>query len=109
MTHFKHLPHTRSTTGGRYGGGGRRRRLGRDGCPIGSIGSEAAEHIPRGACDRGLLLLRWQAAVRAALKAMHARGELEGAPEDLALTVSMQPASEISPGEPRVPAWSPRR
>ncbi|TDU03409.1 TetR family transcriptional regulator [Streptomyces sp. 846.5] len=57
----------------------------RGGCPIGSLGSEVAESNPEARLAVASGFLRWEAAIRAGLSAMHARGELDGDPEDLAL------------------------
>jgi AcrR family transcriptional regulator len=57
----------------------------RGGCPIGSIGSEVAENNPEARLAVASGFLRWEAAIRAGLTAMHARGELDGDPDDLAL------------------------
>ena len=64
-----------------------RRMQCRGGCPIGSIGSEVAEGNPEARLAVASGFLRWQGAIRAALTAMHARGELDADPEDLALAV----------------------
>jgi TetR/AcrR family transcriptional regulator, transcriptional repressor for nem operon len=64
-----------------------RRMQCRGGCPIGSLGSEVAESDPEARLAVASGFLRWQAAIRAALTAMHARGELDADPEDLALAV----------------------
>ncbi|MFC1406323.1 MULTISPECIES: TetR/AcrR family transcriptional regulator [Streptacidiphilus] len=57
----------------------------RGGCPIGSLGSEVAENNPEARLAVASGFLRWEAAIRQGLQAMHARGELRGDPEDLAL------------------------
>jgi TetR/AcrR family transcriptional repressor of nem operon len=57
----------------------------RGGCPIGSIGSEVAETNPEARLAVASGFLRWEAAIRAGLHSMHARGELDGDPDDLAL------------------------
>lgn len=57
------------------------------GCPIGSIGSEVAENNPEARLAVASSFLRWEGAIRQGLAAMHARGELDGDPEDLALAV----------------------
>jgi len=57
------------------------------GCPIGSIGSEVAESNPEARMAVAAGFLRWEGAIREGLTAMHARGELDGDPEDLALAV----------------------
>src|SRR5579884_982376 len=64
-----------------------RRMQCRGGCPIGSIGGEVAENNPEARLAVASGFLRWEAAIRAGLSAMHARGELDGDPEDLALAV----------------------
>ncbi|GAB2724903.1 TetR/AcrR family transcriptional regulator [Kitasatospora kifunensis] len=57
----------------------------RGGCPIGSLGSEVAENNPEARLAVASGFVRWEAAIRAGLTAMHARGELDGDPDDLAL------------------------
>ena len=57
----------------------------RGGCPIGSLGSEVAETNPEARLAVASGFLRWEAAIRDGLRAMHARGELDSDPEDLAL------------------------
>jgi TetR/AcrR family transcriptional regulator, transcriptional repressor for nem operon len=57
----------------------------RGGCPIGSLGSEVAENNPEARLAVASGFLRWEAAIRTGLAAMHERGELDGDPEDLAL------------------------
>ena len=57
----------------------------RGGCPIGSLGSEVAENNPEARLAVASGFLRWEAAIREGLQAMHARGELDADPEDLAL------------------------
>lgn len=64
-----------------------RRMQCRGGCPIGSIGSEVAENNPQARLAVASGFLRWESSIREALTAMHARGELDGDPEDLALAV----------------------
>jgi TetR/AcrR family transcriptional repressor of nem operon len=64
-----------------------RRMQCRGGCPIGSLGSEVAESNPEARLAVASGFLRWEAAIRAGLAAMHARGELDADPEDLALAV----------------------
>lgn len=64
-----------------------RRMQCRGGCPIGSIGSEVAENNPEARLAVASSFLRWEGAIRQGLAAMHARGELDGDPEDLALAV----------------------
>ena len=57
----------------------------RGGCPIGSIGSEVAENNPEARLAVASGFLRWEVAIREGLRAMHARGELDADPDDLAL------------------------
>ena len=57
----------------------------RGGCPIGSLGSEVAENNPEARLAVASGFLRWESAIRTGLRAMHARGELDADPEDLAL------------------------
>ena len=57
----------------------------RGGCPIGSLGSGVAENNPEARLAVASGFLRWQAAIHEGLQAMHARGALDGNPEDLAL------------------------
>ena len=57
----------------------------RGGCPIGSLGSEVAENNPQARLAVASGFLRWEAAIRAGLRAMHARGDLDANPDDLAL------------------------
>jgi hypothetical protein len=64
-----------------------RRMQCRGGCPIGSIGSEVAENNPEARLAVASGFLRWESAIRDALTAMHARGELDADPDDLALAV----------------------
>ena len=64
-----------------------RRMQCRGGCPIGSIGSETAELNPEARLAVASGFLRWETAIREALTAMHARGELDADPQDLALAV----------------------
>ena len=64
-----------------------RRMQCRGGCPIGSIGGEVAENNPEARLAVASGFLRWESAIRDALTAMHARGELDADPEDLALAV----------------------
>jgi TetR/AcrR family transcriptional repressor of nem operon len=64
-----------------------RRMQCRGGCPIGSIGSETAEVNPEARLAVASGFLRWETAIREALTAMHARGELDADPQDLALAV----------------------
>ncbi|HTJ67144.1 MAG TPA: TetR family transcriptional regulator [Actinospica sp.] len=64
-----------------------RRMQCRGGCPIGSIGGEVAENNPEARLAVASGFLRWEEAIRAGLTAMHARGELDADPNDLALAV----------------------
>ena len=57
----------------------------RGGCPIGSLGSEVAESNPEARLAVASGFLRWETAIQAGLRAMHARGELDTDPDDLAL------------------------
>lgn len=57
----------------------------RGGCPIGSLGSEVAETNPEARLAVASGFLRWESAIRDGLRAMHARGELDTDPDDLAL------------------------
>jgi TetR/AcrR family transcriptional regulator, transcriptional repressor for nem operon len=57
----------------------------RGGCPIGSLGSEVAETNPEARLAVASGFLRWESAIQAGLRAMHARGELNADPDDLAL------------------------
>ncbi|MFE5140650.1 TetR/AcrR family transcriptional regulator [Streptomyces fagopyri] len=57
----------------------------RGGCPIGTLGSEVAESNPEARLAVASGFLRWESAIREGLTAMHTRGELDAAPEDLAL------------------------
>ncbi|MEV0208634.1 TetR family transcriptional regulator [Streptomyces sp. NPDC050788] len=57
----------------------------RGGCPIGSLGSEVAETNPEARLAAASGFVRWEAAIRSGLQAMHDRGELDGDPEELAL------------------------
>jgi TetR/AcrR family transcriptional regulator, transcriptional repressor for nem operon len=59
----------------------------RGGCPIGSLGSELAETDPQARAALSTAFLRWQAGIRGGLQAMHERGELTVAPDELALTI----------------------
>jgi TetR/AcrR family transcriptional repressor of nem operon len=59
----------------------------RGGCPIGSLGSELAENNPEARLAVASGFLRWEAGIRDGIAAMHARGELEGDPDDLALAL----------------------
>jgi TetR/AcrR family transcriptional regulator, transcriptional repressor for nem operon len=57
------------------------------GCPIGTIGAELAEtdELARAVVADGFG--RWQSGIREGLRAMHARGELRGDPDELALAL----------------------
>jgi TetR/AcrR family transcriptional regulator, transcriptional repressor for nem operon len=57
------------------------------GCPIGSIGSELAETDPEARARVSDGFRRWEASIRTGLRAMAARGELDGDPDDLALAL----------------------
>ena len=57
----------------------------RGGCPIGSLGSEVAETNPEARLAVASGFLRGETAIQAGLRAMHARGELDTDPDDLAL------------------------
>lgn len=59
----------------------------RGGCPIGSLGSELAEIDPVARADVAAGMERWEAAIRAGLRAMHDRGDLRSDtdPDQLAL------------------------
>ena len=57
----------------------------RGGCPIGSLGSEVAENNPEARLAVASGFLRWETSIREGLLAMHARGELDADPDDLAL------------------------
>jgi TetR/AcrR family transcriptional repressor of nem operon len=57
----------------------------RGGCPIGSLGVEVAENNPEARLAVASGFLRWESAIRDGLRAMHARGDLDGDPDDLAL------------------------
>ncbi len=57
------------------------------GCPIGSIGAEVAENNPEARLAVASGYLRWEAAIRAGLDAMHRRGDLAADPTDLALAL----------------------
>jgi AcrR family transcriptional regulator len=64
------------------------RRLGfRGGCPIGSLGSELADHDSRAREEIAVGFRRWEDSIRQGLRAMHGRGELKkgAVPDDLAL------------------------
>jgi TetR/AcrR family transcriptional regulator, transcriptional repressor for nem operon len=57
----------------------------RGGCPIGTIGAELAETDPQARAKVADGFARWEASIRAGLRAMHERGELDGDPDGLAL------------------------
>ncbi|WP_405863570.1 TetR/AcrR family transcriptional regulator [Streptomyces sp. NBC_00005] len=57
----------------------------RGGCPIGSLGSEVAQTNPEARLAAATGFLRWEAAIRSGLQAVHDRGDLDGDPEELAL------------------------
>jgi TetR/AcrR family transcriptional regulator, transcriptional repressor for nem operon len=57
----------------------------RGGCPIGSIGAELAETDPQARAEVADGFQRWERSIRDGLRAMHARGELAGDPDELAL------------------------
>ncbi|MER6442371.1 TetR family transcriptional regulator [Streptomyces sp. NPDC001185] len=57
----------------------------RGGCPIGTLGTEVAESNPEARLAVASGFLRWESAIREGLTAMHARGELDADPDDLAL------------------------
>jgi TetR/AcrR family transcriptional repressor of nem operon len=59
----------------------------RGGCPLGSLGSQVAENDPEARLAVASGYLRWEAAIRAGLAAMHRRGDLDGDPEKLALAL----------------------
>jgi AcrR family transcriptional regulator len=59
----------------------------RGGCPIGSLGSEVAENNPEARLAVAAGFTRWESEIRAGLRAMHARGDLDGDPDDLALAL----------------------
>lgn len=59
----------------------------RGGCPLGSIGGQVAENDPQARLAVASGYLRWEAAIRAGLAAMHRRGDLAGNPDDLALAL----------------------
>lgn len=64
------------------------------GCPIGSLAGELAETDPAARADLAAGFARWDAAIRAGMRAMHERGELraEANPDQLAtaLLVALQ-------------------
>lgn len=55
------------------------------GCPIGSIGAELAETDAQARAEVADGFDRWERSIREGLRAMHARGELRGDPDELAL------------------------
>ena len=59
----------------------------RGGCPIGSIGAELAEAAQQARAGAAQGLRRWEHAIRDGLRSMHARGELTGDPDRLALSL----------------------
>lgn len=59
----------------------------RGGCPIGSLGSELAESDPEARLAVASGFTRWEAGIHDGMAAMHARGELAGDPDDLALAL----------------------
>src|SRR4051812_45455746 len=59
----------------------------RGGCPIGSLGSELAENNPEARLAVASGFLRWEADIHRGIAAMHARGELDADPADLALAL----------------------
>ncbi len=59
----------------------------RGGCPIGSLGSEVAESNPQARLAVVAGFVRWEGAIRDGISAMHARGELDADPDDLALAL----------------------
>ncbi|HEY3718261.1 MAG TPA: TetR/AcrR family transcriptional regulator [Jatrophihabitantaceae bacterium] len=59
----------------------------RGGCPIGSLGSEVAENNPEARLAVASGFQRWESAIRDGLRAMHARGELDADPDQLALAL----------------------
>jgi AcrR family transcriptional regulator len=63
------------------------RRTASRGCPIGSIGSETAGSNPDARLAVATALMRWETVIRDSLAAMHARGELDGDPADLAVAI----------------------
>jgi TetR/AcrR family transcriptional regulator, transcriptional repressor for nem operon len=66
-----------------------RRRQGRGGCPLGSLGSQLAETDPQARTDIAASFDRWEAAIEDGLRAMHASGQLvpEADPAALALAI----------------------
>jgi TetR/AcrR family transcriptional repressor of nem operon len=64
-----------------------RRRQGRGGCPLGSLGSQLAETDPQARTDIAASFDRWQAAIEDGLRTMRATGQLvpEADPAALAL------------------------
>ena len=59
----------------------------RGGCPIGSLGSEVAENNPEARLAVASGFLRWEAAIRRGLRAMHERNELDADPDRLAMAL----------------------
>jgi TetR/AcrR family transcriptional repressor of nem operon len=57
------------------------------GCPIGTLGSELAETDPDARAEVARGFREWETGIRAGLSAMHARGELDGDPDELALAL----------------------
>jgi TetR/AcrR family transcriptional repressor of nem operon len=57
------------------------------GCPIGSIGSELAETDPQARARVAEGFREWEDGIRGGLRDMHARGELVGDPDRLALAM----------------------
>jgi TetR/AcrR family transcriptional repressor of nem operon len=57
------------------------------GCPIGSIGAELAETDELARTEVADGFSRWESAIRDGLRAMHARGELRGDADELALAM----------------------
>jgi AcrR family transcriptional regulator len=62
-----------------------RRMQCRGGCPIGSLGGKVAETNPDARLAVASAMVRWEAAIREGLQMMHARGELDADPGDLAV------------------------
>jgi TetR/AcrR family transcriptional repressor of nem operon len=67
--------------------GGKRELHCQGGCPIGALGSELAETDPEARTEVAAGFLRWEGAIREGLRAMHARGELDADPDQLALAM----------------------
>jgi TetR/AcrR family transcriptional repressor of nem operon len=57
------------------------------GCPIGSIGAELAETDPEARAKVAAGFQRWEQGIGGGLRAMFARGELDGDPDALALAM----------------------